>query len=486
MVTRYGTRVSVKREAADAAQAGADAGMTWDGTDLEITGNLALGDNKVIKFDDAEAVTIGYESATSSVEYSGRLSLDGSVVINESGTGTADFRVESDTNTHGLFCDSSQNVVSIGADISGMPVEATTDLIVSQDIMSNRNLLLKGLCIQNGGGRVASTDEYVVDADHGFGAEKESLVTVADTLAANITMPECGYGDDTTDDGRIVICNNVDSNNTATITGAREGDGDEDEIEGTTGGYAIAQGKTVAFIFSGGPGSTPGPEATEGSWSILWEYDSAHSEGFAFKTVAVGGQSDIVADTATDTLTFASGSQGVEFTTNAGTDTITLSVQQGDTLETSLGADSDAFEDDDTFANNGDTSGEQIYFLETTTVAGKLYYMTAADWVLTDADAAASATGKICIAVGTDSGPDYDGDGMLEDGYVRLNSGNYTGSAVIGAPVYIDTATPGFLTFTIPSGSTDIVRICGYCMVKDGSNHILVRFKPSSEWIELA
>lgn len=42
-----------------------------------------------------------------------------------------------------------------------------------------------------------------------------------------------------------------------------------------------------------------------------------------FKTIAVAGQSDVVADTATDTLTFAAGS-GMTISTNAGTDTITF------------------------------------------------------------------------------------------------------------------------------------------------------------------
>ena len=44
---------------------------------------------------------------------------------------------------------------------------------------------------------------------------------------------------------------------------------------------------------------------------------------FSFKTISVAGQSDVVADTTTDTLTLAAGSN-VTITTNAGTDTITI------------------------------------------------------------------------------------------------------------------------------------------------------------------
>lgn len=45
-----------------------------------------------------------------------------------------------------------------------------------------------------------------------------------------------------------------------------------------------------------------------------------------FKTVAVSGQSDIVADTTTDTLTVASGRTAVVITTTAGSDTLTISI----------------------------------------------------------------------------------------------------------------------------------------------------------------
>lgn len=49
----------------------------------------------------------------------------------------------------------------------------------------------------------------------------------------------------------------------------------------------------------------------------------------SFKTISVSGQSDVVADSATDTLTLAAGSN-VTITTNAGTDTITISSNQTD------------------------------------------------------------------------------------------------------------------------------------------------------------
>ena len=58
-----------------------------------------------------------------------------------------------------------------------------------------------------------------------------------------------------------------------------------------------------------------------------------------FKTIAVSGQSDIVADTTTDTLTFATDGT-MAFTTDAGTDTITLS---NSTLATKLAIENNTY-----------------------------------------------------------------------------------------------------------------------------------------------
>jgi hypothetical protein len=48
----------------------------------------------------------------------------------------------------------------------------------------------------------------------------------------------------------------------------------------------------------------------------------------SFTTIAVSGQSDVVADSATDTLTLVAGS-GISITTNAGTDTVTIAATGG-------------------------------------------------------------------------------------------------------------------------------------------------------------
>lgn len=55
----------------------------------------------------------------------------------------------------------------------------------------------------------------------------------------------------------------------------------------------------------------------------------------AFKTIVVSGQSDIVADSATDTLTVAAGT-GVVITTNAGTDTLTFAINTSTVAQNSF------------------------------------------------------------------------------------------------------------------------------------------------------
>ena len=68
-----------------------------------------------------------------------------------------------------------------------------------------------------------------------------------------------------------------------------------------------------------------------------WATVSGGSASDSFVTIAVAGQSDVVADSATDTLTLAAGT-GISITTNAGTDTVTITstVSAGATAFTGL------------------------------------------------------------------------------------------------------------------------------------------------------
>jgi len=82
-----------------------------------------------------------------------------------------------------------------------------------------------------------------------------------------------------------------------------------------------------AFALPTSDGSSNQVLQTDGSGNVSWATVSAsNSSGLvseAFKNILVSGQSNIVADSATDSLTFAAGS-GITLTTDASTDTLTI------------------------------------------------------------------------------------------------------------------------------------------------------------------
>lgn len=102
----------------------------------------------------------------------------------------------------------------------------------------------------------------------------------------------------------------------------------------------------------------------------------------SFKTISVSGQSDVVADSSTDTLTIAAGSN-VTITTNAGADTVTIAatagagalVQKVSTQTGALATGTTTVPMDDTIPQN--TEGDQYMTLAITpTDAGNDLYIT--------------------------------------------------------------------------------------------------------------
>ena len=84
----------------------------------------------------------------------------------------------------------------------------------------------------------------------------------------------------------------------------------------------VADSATDTLTLAGAGGTTITTNAGSDTLTISSVAESA------FKTLSVSGESDIVADSSTDTLTFA-GAGATSITTNAGTDTITISSTAG-------------------------------------------------------------------------------------------------------------------------------------------------------------
>ena len=122
----------------------------------------------------------------------------------------------------------------------------------------------------------------------------------------------------------------------------------------------------------------------------------------------------------------------------------------------------------------GDFSGEVIYDGNDSTTAGQIYYSNNGTWTHTDADAAATATGLIAVALGGNSTTN----GMLLRGTVKLD---HDPGGNIGVPLYLST-TAGDATSTAPSGNTDIVRVIGYNLGTSGE----IYFNPDNTFVEVS
>lgn len=93
-------------------------------------------------------------------------------------------------------------------------------------------------------------------------------------------------------------------------------------------------------------------------------------------------------------------------------------------------------------------------------------------WVPVDADAIATSTGLLGIALQAKA----DGQELLvalPGSFVRLDAWNWT----VGAVLYISTSA-GQITETQPNGTDDVIRVAGYAMSAD-----VIYFHPSPDFI---
>ena len=124
-----------------------------------------------------------------------------------------------------------------------------------------------------------------------------------------------------------------------------------------------------------------------------------------------------------------------------------------------------------TLGSNG-AIGDIVKFGNSSTVAGGLYYLNSSGgWSLTLASAAASSTGSLAVALGSNSTTD----GMCLRGFINPFADP---GASVGSPVYVSDAASGRIVGTAPSSTGDVVRIVGHQYGTD-----LIYFNPSNDFI---
>ena len=124
---------------------------------------------------------------------------------------------------------------------------------------------------------------------------------------------------------------------------------------------------------------------------------------------------------------------------------------------------------EDPYGSIGDHEGT-VLTIGPVGALGQAHYWDGTGWVLTNAGAASSASGLLCL--GTAASGDALVEGIMQLGAVRGNAGDV---------LYLS-KTNGVLTNDISAfGAGDIVRVCGYNL---GGNKVY--FDPSADWIEVA
>ena len=191
---------------------------------------------------------------------------------------------------------------------------STTAFTVTTAPVSENNLLvyIDGVYQQKTDYTVSGTT-LTMDTAPASGAIIETVCSVgAITSQADLTLTN------------TLTAVNADLSGTLNVEGHVSLDGSANELrfyEGSNyvGFEAPALSGDQIWVLPDADGSSGHALKTDGSGNLSW----GTAGGNAFETVAVSGQSDIVADSTTDTLTFAAGT-GITITTNASSDTLTI------------------------------------------------------------------------------------------------------------------------------------------------------------------
>ena len=138
-----------------------------------------------------------------------------------------------------------------------------------------------------------------------------------------------------------------------------------------------------------------------------------------------------------------------------------------------------------TYLADNSSAGEIIYAGNTSTEAGKIYFLTGSagtpNWQQANAQTVNTSTNLLAVAVGSNSNTN----GMLIRGFARYTSPFNFATGRPGDPLYLSDSPflNGIMQLTPPASSGDIVRIMGYAI--DATDELMY-FDPDKSWVEIA
>ena len=308
-------------------------------------------------------------------------------------------------------------------------------------------------------GTVDTTNDFVLIYDHSTTSLKKIAVSDLNSASGAGTMSSFTIAGDSGSNQVVADAN------TLTLTGGSGIDtsvGGTDEVTIALNTEAVQD--IVGAMFSGNTESniTVTYEDSDGTIDLAVTGGGSVSE--AFKTIAVSGQNNVVADSATDTLTFAAGSN-ITLTTNDSTDTITIASTDTNTQLTQ--------EQVEDFVNGVIVAGANIT---------KTYDDAAGTLTIAATGGAANAFSTLAVAgqsnvvadATTDTLTLVAGTGMTlttdasADSITFASSGGGSGSMPVtlaggsSDPIVLSQATSiGAIPFTSFDGSTDNINLSG-------------------------
>ena len=328
-----------------------------------------------------------------------------------------------------------------------------------------------GLSISRSGDKITFTNT-VTDTDTVLTAEQVEDIVGA-MVASNSESGISVTYDDTNGKLDFSVDSQTDENFTSALKTKLDGIASGAEVNqnafstiAVSGQTSVnADSNTDTLTFAAGTGITLTTDA--GSDTVTITSTATGSVTEAFKTISVSGQSDVVADGATDTLTLAAGSN-ITLTTDASTDTITIastasggggSVSVVTTQHTGDGS-TQGFALDSTPSDN---DAVQVYLNGVYQIKDAANYSISGS-TLTFVDAPVTGTDIEFVHFAITSGG---GGGISWDSTVKTSA--FT--AVAGEGYFVNT-TSAAITVTLPSSPSagDEVTIVDYAGTADTNN----------------